>query len=690
MLESEKELFREVYMDEKQEAIKPVITDSGIELEPEAVPENEDCSDASVPIESEDNTGKRRVLVSELVSVTKVFFRRYRLMLYSYLNRCLRDGTLERYAGCRILNSRITSEMCSFPRISYRRIDREDFYADVEVELRLKTQSGGKLWKGYLVCWCCFEETESKDTGGKRVRSLSAAVEELTDHIERNENYVFLDSHLAPCVTNRRVDQLAEDIWRKYCPEALTDPKRRSARNLAERMGLKIMNQPVYEDNGVRSILFFREDQLSLGVDRWKPDGRGRKKRVLKSGKPVVIPGDTIVINSNRVKADYSDFDIFHECYHYEEHYLFYCLQELATNGRRIVPAKEVLVEEGKVVKDSLYFIEKQADRGAYGLVMPVTETVHMIMEELGHVKDFRHAGERFEKAGIALRKRLNLPDFRIRARMIQLGYIQAKGSLNYLDGVMIEPFAFDRDSWAESDITYNVRESVVDALAESDADFRLLLVSGKYIWADGHVVRNLPQYVRHDTEQEKMLLTPYANAHVNRFCLRFVQKYVQKDVGRYVYGRLYLDADYLKQTSFYLKDIVNENQIDELDAVDVFIDAFPKDFKGAVESLKKKNRISNARLAEIWNMNDSTFARILDDPKRYRNEDFLTLLCLCFKTPDWISRLLFKRARFQLDDEDRRQRAIQHILRVQSNDGIEAANTYLKSHGLEPLQFAV
>ena len=74
------------------------------------------------------------------------------------------------------------------------------------------------------------------------------------------------------------------------------------------------------------------------------------------------------------------------------------------------------------------------------------------------------------------------------------------------------------------------------------------------------------------------------------------------------------------------------------------YIEAFPKDFKSAVDQLKKKNKVSNAKLAEIWNMDDSTFARILDDPRRYRNEDFLTLLCLCFKTPDWISRLLFRR----------------------------------------------
>ena len=46
--------------------------------------------------------------------------------------------------------------------------------------------------------------------------------------------------------------------------------------------------------------------------------------------------------------------------------------------------------------------------------------------------------------------------------------------------------------------------------------------------------------------------------------------------------------------------------------------------------------------LAEYFNMDDSTFKRVIDDPKKYRNEDFLTLICLFFKLPDWLSRLVF------------------------------------------------
>lgn len=682
-----------------------VFQDNGTFLNPPVTAENEDCSDDIVPVNLTDADGKKRVLVSELVSVTKVFFDRYRLALYSFLNRRLRDGTLERLVGTRISNRVISHEVGSFPRVSYWRIDRENFYADVEVELHLNTQAGEKRWRGYLICWCCFEAGcspagspqygEEPETGlgpaGKAVSGLSATIEELTDHVERNGEYDPLDKHLAPCVTNRRVDQIAENMWEEFLPKALSDPKKRKAENLAAKMGLSVMYHPVYEHRGVRSIVFFREGTLSLGVDRRKADTKETKKSVLqKSGKPVIIPANTIVININRVRMEYSEFDIFHECYHFYEHYLFYCLQELASNDRNLVPAKEIVVEKDEVVKDSLYFMEKQANRGAYGLMMPVSGFRRMIKEELSRVRVYRHAGDRYDAAGMAMGERLFLPHFRVRARMIQLGHIEAKGALNYLNDYKIEPFAFDRESWIESDITYNIKEHVAEGLTKKNEDFRLLMERGKYLWADGHVVRNLPRYVRQDPEKGKTLLTPFANAHVDRCCLRFVQKYVQEDLGRYAYGRLYLDSDYLKQTTFYLNDIVNEHQIDELDAMDVFTDTFPKDFKGAVDHLKKKNKLSNAKLAEIWNMDDSTFARILDDPRRYRNEDFLTLLCLCFKTPDWISSLLFKRARFQLDDEDRRHRAIHHILRVQSSDGIDAANTYLKAHGLEPLRYAV
>lgn len=85
--------------------------------------------------------------------------------------------------------------------------------------------------------------------------------------------------------------------------------------------------------------------------------------------------------------------------------------------------------------------------------------------------------------------------------------------------------------------------------------------------------------------------------------------------------------------------------------------------------------------------MDESTLTRNLEAPRKFMNEDYLTAICLYFKLPDWISRLVFKRANFQFDEEVKRHMALQYILRVQSNDGIEAANEFLERNGLEKLR---
>lgn len=122
---------------------------------------------------------------------------------------------------------------------------------------------------------------------------------------------------------------------------------------------------------------------------------------------------------------------------------------------------------------------------------------------------------------------------------MVQLGHLDAKGALNYVDKSKIEPFAFDHEAWSDSDHTFIIDPLKVNALKKKNDEFRSLMEGGRYVYADGHVVRNLPEFVRRDEEKEELLLTDWAKKHVDRCCLRFVQKYVQKNVGRYVYGRM-------------------------------------------------------------------------------------------------------------------------------------------------------
>ena len=63
--------------------------------------------------------------------------------------------------------------------------------------------------------------------------------------------------------------------------------------------------------------------------------------------------------------------------------------------------------------------------------------------------------------------------------------------------------------------------------MSSQNADFKSIMHSGEYIYADGHVVRNDPRYVRKVSDREHgncLLLTDWANSHVDACCLRFVR----------------------------------------------------------------------------------------------------------------------------------------------------------------------
>ena len=636
-------------------------------------PLQENCMDANIPAPYHpatdvELTGRRTVIVTELVSMTKYLFDHYRLFMYSHLNRCLRSGALAGIVGFRFCDHILNRNSCSFGHVSYWRLNRESFLADVEVNLHLKTGEETTVdWKGYLCLWFNVQDT------------VSYGIESFGPlPIDDNSGLQRLDRYLIPYYTNQRVDMEAELIWNKYYPAALTYAQCRNAAILADRMNLTILPLSVYQADGIGSMIFFREGTLLVN---------GEMENGVSKPHSVKIEANTIVLNTNIVRVDYSAFDIFHECFHYEYHYLFYRLQEMGNNDTRQLKTKEIVISTNEQIQDPIYFMEKQANRGAYGLMLPATATRAMIERRRSHISGCCHAGQIYQIVGQYLSNELRLPHFRIRARMIQLGYLEAKGALNYADKKMIDPFAFSLAAYKEEKYTFVIDSQTAINLAYHDSAFREVMSCGKYIYADGHIVLNNPRCVY--MAKDELKLTPWANAHVDECCLRFVRYHIQNSIGKYVFGHLNYDVDYIVRTQFYLEDLIDEEHLDELDAKSEFSRRFPRKFHEAVELLLRKNDLSIPKMAEMLNMDRRTLERWLHDSSKYRNEDFLTMICLALQLPDWISRLLFKRANVQLDDEEKRHQAVEYILRVQSTEGIEAANSFLKEKHLCPLSIA-
>ena len=692
-----------------------------------------------------------RLLVPDVVSMTKYLCSNHRLIIYSYLNQCLKDGSLSKTAKLDIRDTWLNRKSCELTEFSYWKIDRISFYTDVLVTLHLKTGRGTVTWQGTVAIWCSFEEEEEavKEEGGswsfykkEGDDDFIYMVEELVPNVPDRSEFVRLSPFLVPYYKNAKVDEVAEHIWARFLPEALSDPEMRDALTLAKRMGLSIWYLPVHRHKKINSILFFKADTIELLEEGSRPETVPQAIR---------IPANTIVINTNAIRQEYSSFDIFHECIHYEEHYLFYCLQKLNSNDVTKVPSIEIDPEEEsarklagpddtgirehsgttadktvfpdgkntgssaegdqkkdqsaqkKAWKDPIYFMEKQANRGASALMMPASDTRSRILDESIKAQETirktmgrpsRHLGELYEEVGKQLSKKLGVPHFRIRARFIQLGYVEAKGSLNYVEKKLIQPFAFEPDSWQEPTHTFNIDRRTLQNLMIANEDLRKVMESKRYVYADGHVVRNGSRFLELKKDWmglDNLVLSDWANRHVDECCLRFVRVYMQEGIGQYVFGRMYYDAEFVARTRFYIDDFLNREKIGDIDDIEarmLYKQRFPKKFAEAFQFLRVANGTKMIEMADALGLTEQQLRRWLDMPTKYRNEDFLTAVALVLELPDWISRLLFKRAGLVLDDENARHVALDHILRAQSCDGIPAANSYLERHNLSALTY--
>ena len=546
--------------------------------------------------------------------------------------------------------------------MNYWRIDRLNFWADVSVSLRLNTEDGTREWRGYLCFWFSAEQP----------RPLTGTIEEFTsaeDPPDRND-LTPLSPFLVPYFTSSKMDEEAEEIWNTYIPGSLGNSELRKAAGLAEKMGLSIMHLPLYRHKSVNSILFLIDDTVMVS----------------EKGKPVekAIPADTIVINTGNIKREYSDFNVLHECLHYHEHYLFFRLQEMHHNDALRMKTQEIEVSEAENFSNPVYWMEKQANRGAYGLMMPVGFMRRLMSEKCRALKPYAHEDEKYEQIGLAIAEELCLPHFRVRARMIQLGHIHAKGALNYVDRNRIQPYSFDAEALRQEEHTFNIDRITAGALYERNADFRKLMDSGKFIHADGHIVRNEPRFVELTSSGHR--LTELAVRCVDQCCLRFTRIYEQENVGRYVFGRMNYDPDYVERTMFFLEDLINEREMDEIDAEQEYKRTFPAAFADAFDMLMRRNGDSREAIAEKLNVNSKLLQRWLKEPERKINVDFVVMLALIWRLPDWISALLLDRAYIHLSESNRRHLALQYILKVLWSEGIDKANAYLTARKLDCL----
>ena len=618
-------------MKKKRELIEEV------PIEEEAASDPDDEMEEDADITSDDPEDEVIAFVPQVTDMDSYFTKHYANRIVDELNACLADGTLAEYIHAEIKSERILPEECYVKGLSYWRLNRTDFYidADVRIELKVQTKAGidtDFFWL-YVEFWFYMDEEDEEcdfsDCG-------------LLENKPAHEDCWKLDQYLVPVLRRDEIDKYANEIWEKYFPEALKEPLLRHPKDLATKMGLSVLTKKLHKRNNVKGIIFFRDGSVMIQPPRESGQKDDPEPIDLK------VPANTVVLNLQADSSYDYDLDLYHECVHYEWHYLFYRLQEMHNSDIHKLKKVKKTLEKGQRFSGPVDFMEHQARYGSYSLMMPhdfMNETIRSIYKESFSSKRkdgyFDHDGMRFDYIGRKIADTYSLSKARVRARMLQLGYIAAVGALNYVDGRYIVPFAFSETDNSGGNYTYVIDRQSVMKLYRTDKKFKQLMQSGQFVYADGHVVHCESAGLQHTPHGAR--LSAWANAHMDRISLRFSKTYIGDHKYKYKFGQMNSE-DALKDSMRFL-DINGSLSVKEADKLkNQLMEEMPLSFHGALSYIMK-GRVTVDELTRRIPISRSTLMRLRTEERKEYQLDQVIAICVGLHLPPWLSAILLEKA---------------------------------------------
>ena len=225
---------------------------------------------------------------------------------------------------------------------------------------------------------------------------------------------------------------------------------------------------------------------------------------------------------------------------------------------------------------------------------------------------------------------------------MIELGYSEAKGVLNYINGKYAIDYSFSPGSLGRNQ-TFSIDFEAAVELYQKDASFRDCIGSGLYQYIDDHFCRIDSKYVyrRNGT----LHLTAYAKSHMDECCLVFALRntgpeYIywegslQKEV---VSGKMTADFDgnYADTEDFFtaaqrLSDIIND---------------LPRSPCATLKAHMERKKITNEMLIARSGVSERTITRLRNDPDFTPTKSNALAICIGLQLEpmlqrDWLGKL--------------------------------------------------
>ena len=336
--------------------------------------------------------------------------------------------------------------------------------------------------------------------------------------------------------------------------------------------------------------------------------------------------------------------------------------------------------------------MEWQAKGVAPRILMPVKTTrlkADQLLDEYGGADEASIAA--YENVIDELAELFDVSRQAAKVRLIDLGYSKAEGAYPFVDGQYVRGYSFDAGA-LDKNQTFTIPYADLFKAYCFDREFKKLIDSGQFIFADRHLVLNNEKYIARD-QAGNTALSEYALAHMDECCVVFSKgySYQSKYQGAKYYTQFMRNAVPVENQVEYSFEPNTHNWIllDQIKNAKHRAEAlrrYPGSFAETLVALQKERKLSNKQLADLSLVGEKTIQRLRNNEEYPTSVQTVLGLCVGLKLPLPEAEMFLSKTDFKLNSMKGEGYVYQCVLGACTENSIYEINEMLEANGITPL----
>lgn len=474
------------------------------------------------------------------------------------------------------------------------------------------------------------------------------------------------DTYLLPDIDPYDLEDIAIDIYKKYYYQYYKKDFKFPYEGFIQDQGLKQIIVD-FKDSNIFGRMYFKSAEVD---DILSIDGNSEIST------PLTISEGTILISRSRYfMEDYGSLynTTAHELVHWLFHKDFFkilCLlaDKPAELSCDINPGQ--LNDNMTGVQKAIWWAEWQANSLAAHITMPKKEFINTLTVccYISAINGSFNNENALEHALCGTADLFGVSKYAAKDRAIQLGILEAEGTLLYHNGKHIPPISFNRNA-LKMNQTFIIDKASYIKLLDTNREFAALIHHREYVYAECVVVQNKPKYVkRTSSPQLEYALTEYARNHADECCMKFEKQYLDDGIHHFeFYGQCYLskeltdmillkiglsEDEIIEHKEGHSKQGIIANLACEGDSLMKTMRELPNSFSGTLDYYMKKGKfnedkeISNHDLSKLTGLSEDYIRKIRKEENHNISLRTAYVICMGLHLPPLFSRDLLRKAR--------------------------------------------